>query len=199
MDSAPKSAKTHSWIVRLMHWLNAFAFFILLFSGWQIYNAAPLFAGLTFPAWSLGGWLGGALLWHFAAMWLLFFNFILYLGYGFLFKHFRKKLYPISWAGLTSEIKLSFKLRLKHEAYDKYNNVQKIFYISAFTFLLIIILSGLYMWKPVQFHFLSYIFYSFPVARYVHFFAMAGLMLFALVHIIMVVIHPRTLWLMIRG
>ena len=58
--------------MRITHWINALAILIMIGSGWQIYNASPLFDSLVFPkSITLGGWLAGALLWHFAAMWVL--------------------------------------------------------------------------------------------------------------------------------
>ena len=82
--------------VRALHWINAFAMVLMIMSGWQIYNASPLF-GFTFSnRITLGGWLGGALLWHFAAMWLLMVNGLIYLALGFATGRFRKKLLPIT-------------------------------------------------------------------------------------------------------
>ena len=54
--------------VRAVHWTNAFAMVLMIMSGWQIYNASPLFDFRFSSSITLGGWLGGALLWHFAAM-----------------------------------------------------------------------------------------------------------------------------------
>ncbi len=69
--------------VRIVHWINAVAMILMIMSGWQIYNASPLFEGLRFShSITLGGWLGGALLWHFAAMWLLMVNGLIYLTLG---------------------------------------------------------------------------------------------------------------------
>lgn len=72
----------HAWPVRLCHWLNAYAMACLIGSGWGIYNASPLL-DFRFPAWAtLGGWLGGSIAWHLAAMWLLLGNGLCYLAYG---------------------------------------------------------------------------------------------------------------------
>src|SRR3977135_1822365 len=57
--------------VRIVHWINAVAMVLMIMSGWQIYNASPLFDFRFSSSITLGGWLGGALLWPFAAMWLL--------------------------------------------------------------------------------------------------------------------------------
>ena len=85
--------------VRTVHWINAVAMILMIMSGWQIYNASPLFDFLKFSkSITLGDWLGGALLWHFAAMWLLMVNGLVYLALGFATGRFRKKLLPITLA-----------------------------------------------------------------------------------------------------
>ena len=78
--------------VRAMHWINALAMILMIMSGWQIYNASPLFSFTFSRSITLGGWLGGALLWHFAAMWLLMINGLAYLITGFASGRFRRKL-----------------------------------------------------------------------------------------------------------
>src|SRR4051812_50177550 len=85
--------------VRALHWTNAFAMVLMIMSGWQIYNASPLFDFKFSSSLTLGGWLGGALLWHFAAMWLLMVNGLIYLALGLASGRFRKKLLPITPAG----------------------------------------------------------------------------------------------------
>src|SRR5215475_14586557 len=85
----------HPLWVRLMHWINAVAMLVMIGSGWQIYNASPLF-GFTFPRGiTLGGWLAGALLWHFAAMWLLVANGMVYVMLGIATGRFRRKWLPL--------------------------------------------------------------------------------------------------------
>src|ERR1700712_3203078 len=91
-----------AWL-RIVHWINAVAMIMMIMSGWQIYNASPLF-GFTFSsAITLGGWLGGGLLWHFAAMWLLVINGLVYLVLGLVTGRFRKKLLPITRARVLAD------------------------------------------------------------------------------------------------
>ena len=86
----------HPVWVRITHWINAIAILVMIGSGWQIYNASPLF-DFNFPkSITLGGWLAGALLWHFAAMWLLVINGIVYVTLGLITGRFRRKLLPIT-------------------------------------------------------------------------------------------------------
>src|SRR5689334_4859361 len=92
-----ETSKTiHPVWVRITHWLNAVAMLIMIGSGWQIYNASPLFDFTFSRSITLGGWLAGALMWHFAAMWLLAINGVVYLALGFASGRFRRKLWPIS-------------------------------------------------------------------------------------------------------
>jgi len=81
-----------SLVVRVTHWINVVAVLLMIASGWRIYNADPIF-DFSFPdELTLGGWLAGALQWHFAAMWLLVLNGLVYVCYGIISGHFRRKL-----------------------------------------------------------------------------------------------------------
>ena len=52
----------HPLVVRITHWINALAVVLMVMSGWQVYDASPIFPALQFPpSITLGGWLGGAL------------------------------------------------------------------------------------------------------------------------------------------
>src|SRR5580700_7169933 len=114
--------------VRAMHWTNAFAMVLMIMSGWQIYNASPLFDFRFASSITLGGWLGGALLWHFAAMWLLMVNGLVYLTLGLLTGRFRKKLLPITPQGVLSDARAALTFKLRHDDLSHYNYVQKLLY-----------------------------------------------------------------------
>src|SRR3954468_4296610 len=103
--SAPRTKVIQPAWVRVLHWINAVAMILMIMSGWQIYNASPLFGFKFSSSITLGGWLGGALLWHFAAMWLLMVNGLVYLALGFATGRFRKKLLPITPEGVISDAK----------------------------------------------------------------------------------------------
>src|SRR3569832_2530851 len=100
--------------VRVMHWTNALAMVLMIMSGWQIYNASPLFDFRFSREITLGGWLGGALLWHFAAMWLLMINGLAYLVTGLASGRFRTKLLPISPKGVAGDLKAALTFKLAH-------------------------------------------------------------------------------------
>src|SRR5512138_1767 len=185
--------------VRALHWTNAFAMILMIMSGWQIYNASPLF-GFTFSrSITLGGWLGGALLWHFAAMWLLMVNGLIYLAAGFATGRFRKKLLPITPEGVIADTKAALSGKLSHDDLTKYNSVQKLLYAGVIIVGVLIVLSGLAIWKPVQLQWLTALFGGYPIARFVHFFCMAAIVAFMVVHVALALIVPKSLRAMIIG
>jgi thiosulfate reductase cytochrome b subunit len=185
--------------VRAMHWANAVAMIIMIMSGWQIYNASPLFA-FRFPgSITLGGWLAGALLWHFAAMWLLMVNGLIYLVTGFATGRFRKKLFPITPSGVLADIKAALTLKLAHDDLSTYNYVQRLLYAGIIVVGVLIVLSGLSIWKPVQLSWLVALFGGYDWARYVHFFCMSAIVLFLIVHIALALLVPKSLRAMIIG
>jgi thiosulfate reductase cytochrome b subunit len=185
--------------VRILHWVNAFAMILMIMSGWQIYNASPLFSFAFSKSITLGGWLGGALLWHFAAMWILMVNGLIYLALGFATGRFRKKLLPITPAGVISDTKAALTGKLSHDDLTKYNYVQKLLYAGIIIVGVLIVLSGLSIWKPVQLQWLTALFGGYDAARYVHFFCMAAIVAFMLVHVVLALIVPKSLRAMIIG
>ena len=189
----------HPIWVRVTHWINALAMLIMIGSGWQIYNAAPLF-GFTFPRQiALGNWLGGALLWHFAAMWILMINGLFYLIAGFASGRFRRKLLPITPSGVIADARAALTFKLAHDDLSKYNSVQKLLYAGIIVVGVVIVLSGLSIWKPVQLHWLVVLFGDYPTARYVHFFCMAAIVAFMFIHILLAILVPKSLRAMVIG
>jgi thiosulfate reductase cytochrome b subunit len=186
--------------VRIVHWINAVAIVLMIMSGWQVYDASPLFKSFSFPASvTLGGWLGGGLLWHFAAMWLLMVNGLTYLTLGFVTGRFRKKLLPITPSGVLADTKAALTGKLSHDDLSKYNYVQKLLYAGIIVVGIVIVLSGLSMWKPVQLQYLTALFGGYDVARYVHFFCMAAICAFLVIHVALALLVPKSLRAMIIG
>jgi thiosulfate reductase cytochrome b subunit len=185
--------------VRTAHWINAVAIVLMIMSGWQIYNASPLFDFKFSSNITLGGWLGGALLWHFAAMWLLMVNGLVYLTLGFATGRFRKKLLPITPAGVIADTKAALTFKLSHDDLTRYNNVQKLLYAGIIVVGIVIVLSGLSIWKPVQLQYLAALFGGYDVARYVHFTCMAAICAFLVVHVALALLVPKSLRAMIIG
>jgi thiosulfate reductase cytochrome b subunit len=200
----------HPLTVRITHWLNALAMIIMIMSGWRIYNSDPIFP-FTFPiAVTLGGsfegsvdihnedGLAGALQWHFAGMWLLAINGIIYLAYGILSGHFRRTLFPVGPKAVLRDAVAALQFRLPHRL-GAYNAVQKSLYLGVLAAGIIMVLSGLAIWKPAQFQELTWLFGGFDIARVIHFLGMAAIVLFLVVHIALVIIVPKTLPPMITG
>lgn len=189
----------HPPVVRITHWVNAIAIAIMVMSGWRIYNASPLFDFHFPPGITLGGWLAGALQWHFAAMWLLATNGLVYLSYGILSGHFRRKFWPIAPRAVIGDIVAAFKGRLAHDDLSVYNAAQRAAYVSLILAIVALVLSGLAIWKPVQLQELAAPMGGYEGARRVHFWAMALTVSIATVHVVMVALVPKTFPTMITG
>jgi len=197
----PEPARTliHPLWVRLTHWVNAVAMVVMIGSGWEIYNASPLFPFAFPPAITLGGWLAGALLWHFAAMWLLAVNGLIYVVLGVATGRFRRMLVPIRPREVLADTKAALARNLSYDDLSIYNAVQKLLYLGVILVGIVIVLSGLAIWKPVQLQELAAAFGGYTAARYVHFFAMAAIVAFLLIHVIMSFLVPKSLRAMIVG
>lgn len=190
--------RVHALYVRITHWLNVYAMACMFMSGWGIYNASPIF-GFSFPQWAtLGGWLGAATIWHFAVMWLLVGNGLVYAIGGVLSGHLRRDLMDVTPRAVARDAAAALRLRLPHTA-GRYNAVQKTLYLGVLLLGVLIVSSGLAIWKPVQLSGLTDFFGGFAAARVVHFCAMAGIGLFVAVHLLLVILVPRTLPPMITG
>ncbi len=205
-ETIKRKVKVHPLFVRITHWLNAIAIIIMIGSGWRIYNNVPIFEGLIFPEWAtLGGdpeityklngdvGFSNALLWHFAAMWLFFINGLVALTYGIFSGRISKKWFPITPRAVLHDIKEALSLRLSHDDPTVYNAVQRLLYVGVTLAALLVFVSGLAIWKPVQFQTLTWLFYDFQGARLVHFLAMSAIALFLAVHVLLAMLVPKTL------
>ena len=185
--------------VRLTHWLNALAVLVLVASGWRIYNAAPFFPFTIPKDITLGGWLGGALQWHFAAMWLLAANGLVYLGRNLFSGRLFKKFFPLTPAGIWHDAQDALAGKLSHADPRHYNHVQRFAYLFVMVDIIVLVLSGLVLWKSVQFGLLRELLGGYEFARRMHFVAMALLVGFVAVHLVMVALVPRTLLTMLSA
>ena len=197
MKSAERTI--HPAWLRAMHWLNALAVVILMMSGWRIYNATG-FLGFTIPKGiTLGGWLGGALQWHFAAMWVLGINGLLYLAFNLASGRLLRKFFPLSPRALLADLLAALQGKLAHADPNHYNMVQRLAYLFVMLDSVLLVVSGLVLWKSVQFPLLRELMFGYEGARLVHFFAMAALAAFIVIHLAMALLVPRTLLYMTRG
>ena len=189
----------HPRWVRITHWLNALAMIVMIGSGWQIYNASPLF-DFVFPrSITLGGWLAGGIMWHFAAMWLLVINGLVYLTLGIASGRFRRKLFPIRFGDLVCNVRDALAFRLSHEDLSVYNAIQRLLYLGVILAGIVIVLSGLSIWKPMQLQELTALFGGYDTARVVHFLAMSAIVGFLAVHVLLAILVPKSLKAMIIG
>jgi thiosulfate reductase cytochrome b subunit len=195
----PVPENTHALWLRATHWINAVAVALMATSGWRIYNAAP-FWPFTIPAGAtLGGWLGGALQWHFAAMWLLAGNGVAYLLVNVLTGRLRRQFFPVTPREFLHDVTAAVRGKLSHADPRHYNAVQRVAYLFVMVDILLLVLTGLVLWKSVQFPLLRGLFGGYDLARRIHFLAMAALLGFVVIHLVMVALVPRTLLAMLRG
>jgi thiosulfate reductase cytochrome b subunit len=187
----------HPWPLRLTHWINAVAIVMMIGSGWQIYDASPLF-GFTFPPLvTIGAWLGAGIAWHLACMWILVANGLVYFIWASFSGHFRK-FFPLRPRAVLDDFRSALRFNLKHEV-GVYNQVQKLLYLAVLLAGVVIVISGLAIWKPVQLWFFCDLCGGYFAARYVHFFAMAAIATFIAIHVLLVALVPKSLPPMITG
>jgi thiosulfate reductase cytochrome b subunit len=196
----PPVRQLHPLPIRVMHWINAVTMIVMIGSGWKIYNDEVLFGWLHFPdAVTIGKWAQHGLQWHFFGMWVLALNGIAYLTYGLATGRFRRMLLPIRWSELIATIRDALRFRLSHDDPTKYNTVQKLLYVGVILVGILTVASGLAIWKPVQFSEFLTLFGSFQNARLVHFFCMAAIVGFLIVHVSLALLVPHTLVAMFTG
>jgi Ni/Fe-hydrogenase b-type cytochrome subunit len=204
----------HHPIVRVTHWVNAIALTIMIASGLRIFNAYPAFArkGETFccypfagqpiPGWlTFGGWLAGARNWHFAMMWVLVVNGLVYLAFVYLHGEWRD-LVPRkgdirdSW----QMVKFYAFSRKDHPHQGKHNALQKTAYFLLPFAGALAVLTGIAIWKPVQLSWLTALFGGYVWARYWHFIAMVVIVTLSVIHVFMVfAVDPYSLPSMFTG
>jgi thiosulfate reductase cytochrome b subunit len=192
--------RMHPLAVRIMHWTNAVAMIIMIGSGWKIYNDEVLFGWLHFPdAITIGGEAQGALQWHFLGMWIFTLNLLGYVIYGLVTGRFWRKLLPVWPRQIIAETRAALRFKLSHDDITKYNAVQRALYIGIILVLIVQVISGLAIWKPVQFQELTALFYDFQGARLAHFVGMALIVFFLVVHVALALLVPKTLAAMVTG
>lgn len=204
----------HPLPIRISHWLNIPLVVVMAGSGLQILVAYPYFGprgaryswfpiqGWTPPAWlRVGGWLAGARHWHFAIAWFLILNGITYLAYQVASGEWRRRAF-IPSRDLSNAIAMAAyysRIRTTPPPEDFYNGLQRLGYTSAILLAILVVLSGLAIYKPVQLHWLTALFGGYDGARVAHLTGLAMLAGFVLGHLVMVAAHPRTIITMLTG
>ncbi|TBW33434.1 cytochrome b/b6 domain-containing protein [Siculibacillus lacustris] len=192
--------RLHPVAVRVMHWINALAILMLLFSGLKIYDDYPILNGLYFAeAITLGGHPETALQWHFFAMWILGVNGLVYLAYGLVTGRFRRKLLPVDPREVVATVRDALRLHLGHDDIRHYNGVQKLLYLGVIAIVVLQVATGLAIWKPVQFSEFAALFGSFQTARILHFAGLGAIAGFLVVHVALALLVPKTLVAMVTG
>jgi thiosulfate reductase cytochrome b subunit len=196
----PRVHRLHPLPIRIMHWVNAVAILIMISSGWKIYNDDVIFGWLHFPeALTLGHWAQHGLQWHFFGMWILVLNGISYVTYGLMTGRFWRMLFPIRWRELLKDMSDAVHFRLAHDDPTHYNVVQRLLYVGILLIGALIVITGLVLWKPIQFSELTGMFGSFQTVRLIHFLCMSAIVLFLLVHVTLALLVPQTLVAMVTG
>lgn len=199
-DERKQNRRMHPVAIRIMHWTNAVAMIIMIGSGWKIYNDEVIFGFLHFPQEIvLGIWAQHALQWHFFGMWILVINGLCYLAYGLATGRFARLFFPIRPREVVAEAVAALTFRLKHADLTHYNGVQKLLYVGVIAIIVVQVVSGLAIWKPVQFSTLVNLFGGFQGARLAHFLGMAAIVGFMVVHVLLALLVPRTLLAMLTG
>lgn len=206
--------KRHHVVVRITHWVNAIALTIMVASGLRIFNAYPAFArrGETFCCYpferraipaslTFGGWLAGARNWHFAMMWVLALNGLVYLGFIYLHGEWRDL---VPRRGIVRDawemVRFYLTVRKDHPRQGKHNALQRLAYFSMPIVGIMAIVTGLAIWKPVELSPLTGLLGGYVWARYWHFWAMLLLVALTFGHIFMVfTVDPYSIPSMITG
>jgi thiosulfate reductase cytochrome b subunit len=213
-DPAFKGRREQPLPIRIVHWCNALFLVLMAGSGLQILTAYPAlgprgaqywwypFQGMPPPAWMrIGGWLAGGRHWHFAIAWFFVLNLIFYLGYSFISGEWRRRMFRPSrdTPGALAQFLYYLRIRKTPPPADFYNGLQRLAYSSVIIFGLVMVLSGLAIYKPVQLHFLLRLFGGYDGARVVHLAGLCLLAMFLVTHLVLVSMHPREIVNMITG
>jgi thiosulfate reductase cytochrome b subunit len=200
--------------IRLAHWINIPLLVVMAGTGLQIFGAYPALGpqggqyhwyplqNVAPPSWiRLGGWLAGARHWHFAIAWFLIFNGFIYLIYMVASGEWRRRVFIPTRDTSSALAMFAYYVRLRRTPppEDFYNGLQRLAYTSAILFGIVVVLSGLAIYKPVQLHWITAVFGGYDYARVVHLSCLALLTLFTAMHLVLVALHPRTIVTMVTG
>jgi thiosulfate reductase cytochrome b subunit len=196
-------------LVRATHWANLVLLAIMAGSGLRILVAYPFLGPIGAEyAWyplqganppaalTIGGWLAGARHWHFAFAWLFVANAVVYIAYLFASGEWRRRLFLPRRDARNAWGTVLHDLRLRKQApapVGLYNGMQRLTYTAVLAMTPLAVLSGLAMYKPVQLPRLTAVLGGYDAARAIHLLVLAMLALFTVVHVIQVLLHPRTL------
>jgi thiosulfate reductase cytochrome b subunit len=200
VEVARPGRRLHPLAIRIMHWINAAVIMVMITSGWGIYDDDVIIHGLHFNGFMrLGDWAAPSLNWHFAGMWFFGINGLIYLIYGLATGRFIERLLPIRPADLVQTVIDTLHFKIAHEDLTVYNAVQKLLYIVALLACINQVVTGVAIWKPVQFSGLVTLLGGFQSARVFHFVGMVVIAGFVVVHVLLALLVPKTIWAMLAG
>jgi Ni/Fe-hydrogenase b-type cytochrome subunit len=188
----------HPYIVRLCHWVNTVALFVMILSGLRIFNAFPSFGAkipqkdlINWPnAFTLGGWLGGAMQWHLTFAWIYIGTGLVYLAYELFSGNYKQVLFVRrDIPGVWPMARHYFLAGPKPPMREAYNPLQKQAYTTVVILGAVSVITGLAVWKPVQLSFLAWPMGGFHYARIWHFLTMWAIIAFIIGHLVMVILH----------
>ncbi len=185
------------WL-RICHIVHAFSAIMLMSSGWAIYNADPLYDFLFPKHISLGLYLTEALRWHFLLAWILLLTSVIYSVSRLVLNLGGPSIRHFSLMSILDTLYNAMRFSLFYRR-GEYNPLQRLMYTGIFILSLMLVFSGVALWKPVQFNLLIDMFFGYEVVRHIHFWLMIVLFCFLIVHVCMILIHPSTLMNMIFG
>ena len=197
----PQIEKKHPLAIRWFHWINFPVLTIMIWSGLLIYWANDVyflgckdttllkfFPQSFYDVLNVPFRLAEGMSLHFVFMWIFFLNGLFYVLYTIFSGEWRYLLpnrhsFKEAWQVLLFDLHLS----KVHPPVRKFNGAQQIAYSSIILMGLGSVLTGIAIYKPVQFGFLSALFGGYAFARILHFALTIGYCLFFLVHIVQVV------------
>jgi len=200
--------------IRVSHWINIPLLLIMAGSGLQIFSAYPALGprgaqyawyplqNVVPPRWAtFGRWLAGARHWHFAVAWFLMLNGIIYLIFFFASGEWHRRLFLPRRDAASAIHMFAFYIRALRTPppTDFYNGLQRLAYTSVILFAIIEVLSGLAIYKPLQLWWLATIFGGYDSARAIHLGMLALIAVFVVMHLVLVILHPRTILDMVTG
>ncbi len=193
--------KKHPLAIRWFHWFNFPILAGMIWSGLLIYWAngvykisfgkaelIKFFPKGFYTALNIPYRLAEGMNWHFALMWLFFINGFLYVTYTVVSGEWRyllpnKHSFKQAWQVLLHDLHI----RKYHPPFDKYNAAQRIAYTAIIIMGFGSIVTGLAIYKPVQFGLFTWLCGGYEAARAEHFILTVGYVLFFLVHILQVI------------
>lgn len=196
-----KIVEKHPFAIRWFHWVNFPILAIMIWSGLLIYWASDTYrisiAGIPlfhfFPEWfyktlNLEQRLAEGMAFHFVFMWVFFLNGFFYVLYTIISGQWRylipnKHSFKEAWQVLLHDLNI----RKTVPPQNKYNAAQKIAYSAIVIMGFGSVLTGLAIYKPIQFQLLCNIFGGYETARVIHFILTIGYCIFFLIHIAQVV------------